>query len=143
MSDDLTINDRITIPGWELEYSTSRSSGPGGQSVNKTNSRVSLRWHVDSSSALSPGQKVRVKRKLGSRLDSAGYLAVHAETDRSQLRNKELARERLAQLVVEALVIPKRRRATRPSRASKERRIQGKKQKAQKKTLRKRPQQHD
>jgi ribosome-associated protein len=84
-----------------------------------------------------------VKRKLGSRLDSAGYLAVHAETDRSQLRNKELARERLAQLVVEALVIPKRRRATRPSRASKERRIQGKKQKAQKKTLRKRPQQHD
>ena len=143
MSDDLIINERITIPGWEFDYSSSRSSGPGGQSVNKTNSRISLRWHIDSSSALTPGQKTRVKRKLKTRLDGAGYLAIHAETDRSQLRNKELARERLGQLVVDALVIPKRRRATRPSRAAKERRIEGKKQLSVKKGLRKRPQSDD
>jgi ribosome-associated protein len=143
LSDDLIINERITIPGWEFDYSSSRSSGPGGQSVNKTNSRISLRWHIDSSSALTPGQKTRVKRKLKTRLDSAGYLAIHAETDRSQLRNKELARERLGQLVVDALVIPKRRRATRPSRAAKERRIEGKKQLSVKKGLRKRPQSDD
>ena len=139
MSDDVIVNERVRIPAWELEYYSSRSSGPGGQAVNKTNSRVSLRWHVDRSSALTTSQKMRVHRNLGHRIDSNGYLSIHVETERSQTRNKSLAVERLAALLVKALVIQKGRRKTKPTKASKERRIQSKKQKSQKKRLRQKP----
>jgi len=143
LSDDLPITPRITIPGWELDFASSRSSGPGGQSVNKTNSRVTLRWHVASSSVLSTGQKSRLARKLSSRIDGSGFISIHAESARSQLKNKELARERLAQMIAEALIIPKRRRATKPSRASKQRRIDKKKKQGQKKAMRQRPSEND
>ncbi len=137
--DELRINDRITIPAWELSFSASRSSGPGGQSVNKTNSRVTLSWHIDSSSALRSDQKVRVKRRLGRRVDGDGFVHIHSETERSQLRNKEEARKRLSELVAAALERPKHRRATRPTRASKERRLQSKKEHSQKKAMRRKP----
>ena len=137
--DELVINEHISIPAWELSFSASRSSGPGGQSVNKTNSRVTLSWHIDSSSVLRVDQKARLKRRLIHRIDGDGYIHIHSETERSQLRNKEDARGRLAQLVAAALERPKRRRATRPTRASKERRLQSKKEHSQKKAMRRKP----
>jgi len=137
--DALVVNEYISIPAWELSFSASRSSGPGGQSVNKTNSRVTLSWHIDSSSVLRSDQKTRLKRRLGRRVDSDGYIHIHSETERSQLRNKEDARQRLAEMVASALQRPKHRRATRPTRASKERRLQSKKEHSQKKAMRRKP----
>ena len=139
MNEDLVVKEGLVIPAWELSYSSSRSSGPGGQSVNKTNSRVTLKWHPDASSALTPYQKHRIARRLSSRIDSNGYVSVHAETARSQLRNKELARARLVELLIDALKPQTRRRATKPSRASKEKRLQKKRAVSKKKEMRRRP----
>ena len=143
MSNDVRVNSRITIPAWELEFSASRSSGPGGQAVNKTNSRVSLKWHVANSSALDRFQKSRLLRKLKHRVNSAGYLDIHVESERSQLKNKMIACERLAELIRDALIIEKKRFKTKPTRGSKERRIKAKKEKSQTKKLRRSPIQHD
>lgn len=139
MSSDLIVNHRITIPGVELEFAASRSSGPGGQSVNKTNSRVTLTWSPSRSGALTIAQKKRVSERWSGRLDSAGLLRIHAEGDRSQHMNKEAAKSRLVTLLIAALVIPKARRDTKPTRSSKERRIKGKKQQSEKKQRRQRP----
>lgn len=123
----LTVRDDIVIPAWELWFTASRSGGPGGQHANKTNSRVSLHWAIVSTTALSEPLKARVMRRLASRIDNNGVLAIHAEDTPSQHRNRELARERLAEMVARALEVQKRRRATRPSRSAKRRRIEGKK----------------
>lgn len=125
--DALPVRDGVEIPGWELWFTASLSGGPGGQHANKTNSRVSLHWSVLSTTALDERQRYRVMRRLASRIDNDGVLAVHADDTPSQHRNKELARERLAALVADALVVQKRRRATRPSRASQRRRVDTKK----------------
>lgn len=127
MDDGLPIGDNHMIPAWELWFTTSRSSGPGGQHANKTNSRVSLHWSVEATTAFDDFLKRRIMRRLASRIDGDGVLALHAEDTPSQHRNKELARERLAALVAAAIVPPKRRRATRPSRASQRRRVDAKK----------------
>ena len=108
----------IVIPGGELEELASRSSGPGGQHVNKVSSRVTLRWNALASEALTQEQLERVKRALRSRLTRSGLLVVHAQRHRSRTRNRELARERLAELLGDALALQRPRRATRPSRAS-------------------------
>ena len=143
MDSGLRINERIVLPEWELEFVTSRSSGPGGQHANKTSSRVTLRWHLDRSSALTTAQKERVRRRHGHRLDANGYFAIHAEGERSQLRNKESARERLTALLVDGLKIVKGRRPTRPTKAAKKRRLEGKKQRSERKKLRKKPSHDD
>ena len=125
--EDLVINARVTIPAWELWFTASRSSGPGGQHANKASTRVTLFWCVARSSALTPAQRHRVLNRLGHRLDEEGTLQVSAEDERSQIRNKTLARERLAALVAGALEVPKHRRKTRPTRGSQRRRVDEKK----------------
>jgi ribosome-associated protein len=124
---DLPVNPSFSIPGEELQVSTSRSGGPGGQHVNTTDSRVTIRWNVMSSPALSEDARARILLKLGSRLTREGEVMVSASDDRSQLVNRGLARDRLAALLRQALLVPRSRRPTRPSRGSKERRIAAKK----------------
>lgn len=118
---DLQIRTGLSIPGSELKETASRSSGPGGQHVNKTNTRVTLRWSVAESEALSPQQRRRLLRRLAPRLTRRLQLVVHAGRFRSRARNRQLARERLVELVREALRTRRTRVATRPSRAARER----------------------
>jgi ribosome-associated protein len=114
----------------------SRAGGPGGQHVNKASTRVTLRWSLESSRALSNAQRARIGRRLASRLTRAGDLVVHAGGARSRARNRERARERLAELVREGLAVRRARRATRPSGASRKRRLEGKRHRSSVKTTR-------
>lgn len=123
---DLEVRPGLVIPAAELRETASRSGGPGGQHVNKTSTRVTLRWNVAESACLGAEQRRRLARRLGARLTRAGELVVHARRHRSRARNRELARERLAELVREGLARPRRRVATRPTRTSRARRIEGK-----------------
>ena len=136
MHEDLIINSYITIPASELWFEASRASGPGGQSVNKTNSRVTLRWNVSKTDALTSSQKRRVLGRLSSRLDKNGIISIHVQSARSQLVNRQIAHERLASVVAGALVIPKSRKATKPTRGAKERRLKAKKSRSQLKSTR-------
>jgi ribosome-associated protein len=119
----LPVDSSITIPAWELWFTASRSSGAGGQHVNTTSSRVSLCWVPASSSVLDDAQKDRVIRRLAPRINAEGVLMVHVEDYRSQLRNLEVARERLAALVAQALFRPPRRVATRVPYGATQRRL--------------------
>ncbi len=130
MSDDLVINNGVTVPGAELTYTASRASGPGGQHVNTSDTRIQLRWNVAETRALTDAQRARVLRALASRLTDAGELILASGAHRSQLRNREEVRQRLAQMLREALVPPKPRKKTRPTAASKQRRLEQKKQRA-------------
>jgi ribosome-associated protein len=129
----LTVNESVAIPRSELDVRVSRSSGAGGQHVNKTSSRVEIFWNVVSSKALSDDERSRLLDKLSSKLTTEGSIRVVASDMRSQSRNRELAEERLAELVRRALLIPRKRRPTKPTRASKEARLEGKKRQASKK----------
>lgn len=136
MADDLRVTDRLVIPGSELRERFSRSSGPGGQGVNTTDSRVELSWNLAESSALPPELKTRALQRLAGRLVD-GVLTVTASEHRSQLRNRQAAEDRLAGLVAGAVAVPPpNRRPTRPSRGAKERRISEKKRRGQIKRLR-------
>lgn len=137
--DDLPITDSVVIPGDELQVAVSRASGPGGQHVNTTESRVQLRWNVSASRVLNEIQRERVQSALASRLTRDGDLLVACDAERSQLQNREQARARLARLVREALRPPRIRRQTKPSRAARERRLQDKRRRAQRKRDRQRP----
>ncbi|HYV98310.1 MAG TPA: alternative ribosome rescue aminoacyl-tRNA hydrolase ArfB [Gemmatimonadaceae bacterium] len=118
-NNDLRVNGRISIPRTELETQATRSSGPGGQHVNKTSTRIEVRWNLEASRALSAEEKARAREKLGPRLDADGTLRVSASDSRSQRRNRDVAEARLAEIVRRSLVIPKaRRRTTRPQRAN-------------------------
>jgi ribosome-associated protein len=134
----LVVNESLSIPRIELDVRVSRSSGAGGQHVNKTSSRVEIFWNVRASRALSEEQRARLSEKLASRLTTEGAVRVVASDMRSQTRNRELAEERLADLVRRALIVPKTRRATKPTRASKEARLESKKQHSTKKRERRR-----
>ena len=129
----LAVNESLSIPRTELDVRVSRSSGAGGQHVNKTSSRVEIFWNVVGSRALSEEQRARPREKLASRLTTEGSIRVVASDMRSQSRNRELAEERLADLVRRALVIPRKRRATKPTRAAKEARLDSKKRHSTKK----------
>jgi len=134
---DLPVNGRVTIPGDELTERFSRSSGPGGQGVNTTDSRVELVWDLGAS-ALPVELLDKLRRRLGSRL-TGETLAVTASERRSQLRNREAARDRLAGLVARALEPPPpRRRPTRPSRGATERRLDSKRRRSATKRSRRR-----
>ena len=126
MKDDLHIKNGIVIPHHELEITTSRAGGPGGQHVNKTNTRITIRWNVPASHALTEFQKERVLEKLQPQLTHEGDLIIHNSAGRSQLQNKKAALERLAQEVRKALYVPKKRMATKVSKSAKESRLKEK-----------------
>lgn len=135
----LRVTAAVTIPESELSWRFSRSSGPGGQGVNTTDSRVELVWDATGSTALSPLQRERVLDRLSGRLVD-GVLTIAASEQRAQLRNRDAARARLAALVGEALRPPAAtRRATKQTRGSKERRLKAKKQRTKTKQLRRPP----
>lgn len=122
----LRITDTLAIADWELTESFSRSSGPGGQNVNKVETAVELRFEAERSPHLSPPVKARLKRLAGRRWTLDGAIVIRAEETRSQQRNRELARERLVALIQQALVAPKRRIATKPTFGSQQRRLAAK-----------------
>lgn len=137
MKNDLAIKNGIVIPEHELEITASRAGGPGGQHVNKTSSRISVRWNVKSSCALTDEQKERVLQKLQARLTSDGDLMVHTSESRSQQQNKKIALALLAEIVRKALAVQKKRMATRVSKGVKEKRLQKKTQRSEVKKMRK------
>lgn len=124
------------IPRTELSARATRSGGAGGQHVNTSSTRVELLWSPARSVALTDAERARVLEKLAARLDAEGQVRIVASDTRSQRQNRELAEQRLAELVRRALVVPKKRRATKPTRASKERRLDEKKRESQKKSER-------
>ena len=132
----LVVGRALTIPRAELESRATRSGGPGGQHVNTSSTRVELRWNVRSSAALTEAQRARLLEKLGGRLDGDGWLRVVASDSRSQRQNRDRAAARLAEMVRAALVVPKARRATKPSRAAKQARLDHKKKESGKKAQR-------
>jgi ribosome-associated protein len=136
---DLEVSPALTIPASELGWRFSRSSGPGGQHVNTSDSRAELSWNVAESAVLSDGQRLLLVTRLGRRL-VAGVITVTASERRSQLRNRELALAKLANLVAEGLAPEAaRRRATKPTRGSNQRRLAAKGQRAATKMQRRRP----
>lgn len=123
----LSITDTITLADWEMTESFTRSSGPGGQNVNKVSTAVELRFEAERSPHLPDPVKRRLRRLAGRRWTKEGAVVIQVEETRSQARNREIARERLVELVRAALVAPKVRRPTRPTKGSVERRIKAKK----------------
>ena len=127
----LNVTPELAIPRNELEYRATRSSGPGGQHVNTSSTRIELLWDLTGSQAISDEQRARLRTKLVSRLDSDGRVRVVASGRRSQRQNRRDADERLAALIKYALHVPKKRRPTKPTRAAKEKRLADKKRRAE------------
>jgi ribosome-associated protein len=126
----------VTVPLAALSVRATRASGPGGQNVNKVASAVQLRFDVLHSPSLPDDVRVRLLRLGGHRLTKDGVLVITARESRDQVRNREIAREKLAELIRAATYVPKKRKPTRPTRASKERRIDSKKRNARTKQQR-------
>ena len=123
----MRINNDITLADWEISEQFMRASGPGGQNVNKVSSAVELRFEAARSPSLAPAVKARLKRLAGRRWSSDGALILQCDETRSQARNREIIRLRLAVLIQQALIAPKRRIATRPTLGSQKRRLKAKK----------------
>jgi len=135
----LRINDRLSIDESELDYEFARSSGPGGQNVNKVETKVTLKWEIRNSAALSDDEKRRVSDALKSRVTKDGVLRVTSQRHRTREANRHDAIGRFIELLDDALVVRAPRKKTRVSRAAKRRRIEGKKRRGQVKRMRKPP----
>ncbi|HEX7240304.1 MAG TPA: alternative ribosome rescue aminoacyl-tRNA hydrolase ArfB [Longimicrobiaceae bacterium] len=132
----LAVTPDVWVPRAELEFRATRSGGPGGQHVNTSSTRVELTWSVAASPSLTEEQRARVLEKLANRIDGEGTLRLAASEHRSQHQNREAAVERFTELLREALHVPKPRRKTRPTRASREVRLQSKKRRSDVKRMR-------
>jgi ribosome-associated protein len=141
MPDDntLVVSSTLSIPISELDYRASRSGGPGGQHVNTSSTRIEVWWDVAGSPSLTADQRDQLLQRLRHRLDSEGRLRVVSSASRSQLRNREAATERLRELVANALVVRKKRKPTKPSRAAKAARLEAKRKRAATKQRRRAP----
>ena len=135
MSSRITVHDILP----EVEFSTSRSSGPGGQNVNKVNSKVALRWDVSKSELLTDEQKMLMRAKLKSHMTQKGLVIVQAQEKRSQLDNKAMAIVKLDRLLARAFEIKKPRQKTKPGKSTVQKRLSGKKLHSEKKKWRQRP----
>ncbi len=134
MKNSLSIKNGIKIPYHELEITTSRAGGPGGQHVNKTNTKITIRWNIHGTTALTAEQKNRVLKNLHHRVTTEGDLITHNSESRSQQQNKENALHNLAHIVSKALYVPKKRMKTRVPKSAKETRL---KEKAHRSTIKK------
>jgi ribosome-associated protein len=132
----LQVTDTIALAEWELSESFMRASGPGGQNVNKVSTALELRFEAERSPHLSPGVKARLKKLAGRRWTTEGAIVLQVDDTRSQARNREIARERLVEMIRAALVAPKRRIATKPTLGSHRRRIAAKTVRGEVKALR-------
>jgi ribosome-associated protein len=132
MPNDLVI-DGVVVPGRDLTWTAVRSSGPGGQNVNKVATKVELRFDLEGNESLAPDVKARLRSQAAGRLDAEGRLVVFSQLTRNRLRNLRDARDKLAALIAAALVAPKARRPTRPSRAARRRRLEDKRRQSDKK----------
>jgi ribosome-associated protein len=135
----LDVTPELRIPLSELDYRASRSSGPGGQHVNTSSTRIELWWDVAASPSLTPEQRDVLLKRLGPRLDSAGRLRLVSSGSRSQLRNKEEATERLRTVVGSALAVRKKRKPTKPTAAAKAARLETKRRRSATKQRRRTP----
>ena len=133
------VNRSVVIPEDEIRLEFTTSGGPGGQHANKSSTRAVLVWNVESSRALGPRQRARIKGKLRHRIDSAGNLRLSSDASRSQLRNREAVRERLRSLVEAALRPEKKRIGTAPTRSAKENRLKSKRLRSEVKRARRAP----
>ena len=136
MSDPLSITDTLIVPAADLSWSAARSSGPGGQNVNKVASKVELRFDFENSTVLAADVRERLRAIAKAKIDAEGRILVVSQLTRDQSRNLEDARDKLCALIREALVRPKKRRPTKPSRAAKARRMDQKRKQGDKKQSR-------
>jgi ribosome-associated protein len=134
--DDLVIQSGLTLPRDELSLQFSRAAGPGGQNVNKVNSKVTLRWHFARSKSLDAAPRQRLEQRLAGRLTRTGDLIVSSQRFRDQAKNIDDCREKLRSIVQSALRLPRTRKATRPSAASRRKRLADKRLHAEKKQAR-------
>ena len=132
----LYVTETLALADWELSESFMRASGPGGQNVNKVSTAVELRFEAERSPHLPAPVKARLKRIAGRKWTAEGAIVVQVDDTRSQARNRDIARERLVQMIREALVVPKRRIATKPTLGSQRRRLVAKSVRGEVKSLR-------
>lgn len=131
------VDNTLTVPDGELDWRFTPSGGPGGQHANRASTRVELRWNIAGSEAVSGDRRRRLLARLGDEV------LVVVDDERSQVRNRAIAERRLAERVAAALVVPKARRPTKPTKGAKERRLQSKRQRSRDKELRRRPRRDD